>query len=76
MKPFLIDVLFALGWAFVGALIMAMAFGILLKIFNWFTPINEWEEIRKGNTAVAIILAAAILSLAIVVSVAILPAGS
>ena len=46
---------------------------ILLKVFDWLTPIDEWEEVRKGNTSVAIILAAVILALGIAIGFAIMP---
>ncbi len=73
MQEFLGDAVLALGWALVGALSMGIALGILLKVFTWLTPIQEWEEIKKGNVSVGIILAAAILAMAIVVAVAISP---
>jgi uncharacterized membrane protein YjfL (UPF0719 family) len=47
--------------------------GILLKVFDWLTPINEWAEIQKGNLSVAIIMAAVILALGIAVGFAIMP---
>ena len=56
-----------------GAISMAFAFVIMLRLFGFLTPINEWEEIRKGNIAVGILMAAAILAVAIVVAVAIAP---
>jgi uncharacterized membrane protein YjfL (UPF0719 family) len=53
-----VDYLLAIGWGAVGAVSMALGLAILLKVFDWLTPIDEWEEVRKGNIAVAIILAA------------------
>jgi uncharacterized membrane protein YjfL (UPF0719 family) len=47
---------------------MAVALSILVKIFSWITPIDEWAEIKKGNIAVAIIIAAVIIGTAIVIS--------
>jgi uncharacterized membrane protein YjfL (UPF0719 family) len=44
-----------------------------LKVFDWLTPIDEWEEVRKGNTSVAIILAAVILALGVAIGFAIMP---
>jgi uncharacterized membrane protein YjfL (UPF0719 family) len=32
----------------VGAVSLAFGLGILLRVFDWLTPIDEWEEIRKG----------------------------
>jgi uncharacterized membrane protein YjfL (UPF0719 family) len=52
---------------------MAAGLAILLKVFDWLTPINEWAEIQKGNLSVAIIMAAVILALGIAVGFAIMP---
>ena len=68
-----IDYLIAIGWGVVGAISMAFGLAILLKVFDWLTPIDEWEEVRKGNTSVAIILAAVILALGIAIGFAIMP---
>ncbi len=76
MEQFGRDALLTLGWALVGALSMALAFGIFLKIFAWFTPINEWEEIKKGNVAAALIVAAGLIAMGIVVGAAISPSGT
>jgi len=35
---------------------MAAGLAILLKVFDWLTPINEWAEIEKGNLSVAVIM--------------------
>lgn len=67
------EYLTALGWAVTGAISMAISLAILLKIFSWLTPIDEWKEIREKNYAVAIIIAAVIIAFGIVVAVAILP---
>lgn len=65
------EYLFTFGWALVGALSMAIALAIMSKVFNWLTPVDEWEEIRNGNIGVAILMAAVIISAALVVSNAI-----
>lgn len=65
--------LFAYGVG--GAIVMAIGLGILIKVWDWITPIDEWEELKKGNIAVGIVTAAVILSLAIIVAAAISPAG-
>ena len=67
------DYLIAIGWGVVGAVSMACGLGILLRVFDWLTPIDEWEEIKKGNISVAIIMAAVILALGIAVGFAIMP---
>jgi uncharacterized membrane protein YjfL (UPF0719 family) len=65
--------LITFGWAITGAISMAIALGLLVKIFSWITPINEWEEIKKGNIGVAIILSAVIIGTALVVGFTIMP---
>jgi putative membrane protein len=64
---------YMLGYGIVAALIMSLALGILIKVWNWLTPVDEWEELKKGNIAVGIVLAAVIIGFAIVVSAAISP---
>ncbi|PIU15342.1 DUF350 domain-containing protein [bacterium (Candidatus Gribaldobacteria) CG08_land_8_20_14_0_20_39_15] len=59
--------LITFGWAVVGAIAMAIGLAVLLKIFFWLTPIDEWEEIKKGNIAMAIILVAVVLGAALVI---------
>ena len=73
MARVLVDYLIAIGWGVVGAVSMACGLGILLRVFDWLTPIDEWEEIKKGNISVAIIMAGVILALGIAVGFAIMP---
>lgn len=61
------------GWGLTGAITMAVALPVLLFVFDKFTPINEWEEVKKGNTGVAVIIASLILGFAIVMGMSILP---
>lgn len=61
------------GWALTGAISMAIALGILVKVFSWITPINEWEEIKKGNIGIAIIMASIILGTALVIGLTVMP---
>lgn len=65
--------LITFGWAITGAISMAIALGLMIKIFSWITPIDEWEELKKGNLGVAIILAATILGTALVIGLIIMP---
>jgi uncharacterized membrane protein YjfL (UPF0719 family) len=65
--------LIAIGWGVVGAVSLAVGLGVLLRVFDWLTPIDEWEEVRKGNISVAVIMAAVILALGIAVGFAIMP---
>jgi len=73
MQSFLTNCAYMLGYGIAAALIMSLALGLLLKIWDWITPVNEWAELKNGNIAVAIVLAAVIVGFAIVVSVAISP---
>lgn len=61
------------GWAITGAISMAISLGILVKVFSWITPINEWEEIKSGNKSVAMILSSVILGTAIVIGLTLMP---
>jgi uncharacterized membrane protein YjfL (UPF0719 family) len=60
--------LMSLGWGLVASISMSISLGILLKVYDMMTPINEWEEIRKGNIACAIIMAAVIIAFGMVVA--------
>lgn len=73
MNPILHNFLLLFGYGVAGALMMSLALGILVKIWNWFTPIDEWEELKKGNIAVALVLAAVVIAFAIVIAAAIAP---
>ncbi|MFM7074372.1 MAG: DUF350 domain-containing protein [Planctomycetota bacterium] len=62
------------GWAIVGSLSMGIGIMITLKLFTFTTrELDEWGLIRQGNLAMAIVLAAVILSLGWVVSSAVRP---
>jgi len=73
MSYILQQYLITFGWALTGAISMAVALSILVKIFSWITPINEWEEIKKGNIGVAIILASIIIGTALVIALTVMP---
>lgn len=65
-----------LGWALVAALAMSVSLAILQVVYNKLTPnIDETEEIKKGNIAVAIVMAAVILSFGFVVGMAMTGGG-
>ena len=74
MQP-LWNFIYMLGYGIAAALIMSLALGMCIKVWNWLTPMDEWDELRKGNLAVAIVLAAVILGFAIVVAAAVSPGG-
>lgn len=67
MTLLIVDYMKAFGWGLVGAITMAVSLWLLLRVFTWLTPIDEWEELRKGNLGIAIIMAAVIIGFAIVV---------
>ena len=67
------EYLITFGWAITGAISMAISLGILVKVFSWITPINEWEEIKAGNKSVAIILSSVILGTALVIGLTLMP---
>jgi len=62
------------GWAIVGSVAMGLGIIIALKMFDLSTrKVDEWELIKNGNIAMAIILAAVIIALGMVISAAIRP---
>lgn len=65
--------LITFGWALTGAISMAVSLGLLIKIFDWLSPINEWEEIKNGNMSMAVVMAAIILGTALVIGLTVLP---
>jgi uncharacterized membrane protein YjfL (UPF0719 family) len=73
MALLIVDYFKAFGWGLVGAITMAVSLWLLLKVFTWLTPIDEWEELRKGNLGIAIIMAAVIIGFAIVVGSMVAP---
>lgn len=73
METLFIQYLITVGWALTGAISMALSLSILLKLFTWISPIDEWEELRKGNYAVAIVLAAVVLGSALVIGFTVMP---
>jgi len=69
----LLDYLKVIGWGVVGVVTMALSLWILLLVFTWLTPVNEWDELKKGNLAIAIVMASVIIGFALVVSSAMAP---
>ena len=63
--------LITIGWALTGGLAMAVILPIVLKIFSGINPTDEWEEVKKGNVSMGIILASVIIATAIVIAAAI-----
>lgn len=57
----------SLGWALVAAISFAFAMGLSIKVFDWMSSeIDEWEEIKKGNIGVSLIVVAMILAVGLV----------
>lgn len=62
------------GWATLGSVSMAVGLLLMLFVFTKATPqLDEWKEIKQGNVAVAIVLAAVIIACAMVVSAMVHP---
>ena len=65
-----------LGWALTGAISMGLGLGLALRLFTALTPgIDELEELKKGNVAVAVVLAAVIVAMGIVVAITVMPSS-
>ncbi len=73
MEILLTQYLITFGWAVTGAVSMAVSLGVLTKIFSWISPINEWEELKSGNIAVAIVFGAGIFGTAVVIGLTVMP---
>ena len=72
MHPIIEAYLITFGWAIVGSAAMAVGLVFAIKIFDLATTkIDEWEEIKKGNMAVAVVIASLILSVGYVIGAAI-----
>lgn len=65
-----LNMLFAVLWAVVAAIGFAVAISVAFFVLNKLTPgLNEWEELKKGNMAVAVLWSAFTLAVAIVLFV-------
>ncbi len=73
MEYILTQYLITVGWGITGAISMALSLSILVWVFAKITPINEWEEIKKGNLSVAIVIAAVIIGAAFVIGQTVMP---
>jgi len=62
------NMIFLLIWIVVASIGFAIAVPIAMRVFNRMTPgIDEMEELKKGNTAVAIVMSATVLAMALLV---------
>jgi len=74
MEQILLSYLITFGWAIVGSVSMGLGIIIAVKMFELSTHrVDEWELIKQNNVAMAIIMAAVILSVALVIAAAIQP---
>ncbi len=74
VKMILFQYLVTLGWALTGALSMAVSLGLALKVYSFLTPdVDEMEELKKGNLAVAILMSAVVLAMGAVVAITVMP---
>jgi uncharacterized membrane protein YjfL (UPF0719 family) len=74
MEQILLTYLITFGWAIVGSVSMGLGIIIAVKMIELSTHrVDEWELIKQNNMAMAIIMAAVILSVALVISSAIQP---
>jgi uncharacterized membrane protein YjfL (UPF0719 family) len=63
------EALKTLVWALVASVAMSLSLGLLMFVWDKMTPrVDEWEELKKGNVAVAIVMAAVILTFGIVIA--------
>jgi uncharacterized membrane protein YjfL (UPF0719 family) len=61
------QLLFSLAQLAIAIILSAIAAYLAFYLFQWFTRnLDEWEELRQGNPAVGMVLAAIVISVAIV----------
>ena len=66
----LLNMLFAILWSIVAAIGFAVAISLAFFVLSRLTPgLNEWEELKKGNMAVALLWSAFTIALAIILYV-------
>jgi uncharacterized membrane protein YjfL (UPF0719 family) len=63
MAPRLTQLLLTIGWTFIGVLLIYAG----TWLFDRLTPIDYRSEIRRGNVAAGLVVAAVILAVAAVV---------
>jgi len=64
----LMNMVFLVLWAIVTAVAFAIVVPIAMRVFNRMTPgIDEMAELKNGNVAVAIVMAATVLAMALLV---------
>ncbi len=62
------QVLLALLWSIVGAIVFSIIIALAMRVFSILTPgLDEMAELRKGNIAVGLVAAGFVLTVTIVV---------
>jgi len=62
------------GWAIIGSVSMGIGIALALKLFTLSTPrLDEWELIKQGNLAMAVVLASIIVAVGVVIASAVRP---
>jgi uncharacterized membrane protein YjfL (UPF0719 family) len=65
---FLTNAVAALLWSIVAAMIFVLVVVVAMKIFNMLTPgMDEMEELKKGNMAVALVITGFLVAVSAVV---------
>jgi uncharacterized membrane protein YjfL (UPF0719 family) len=65
---FLVNAVAALLWSVVAAMIFSLVVIVAMRIFSALTPgVEELEELKKGNMAVALVMTGFVLAVAAVV---------
>ncbi len=63
-----LNMVLAVIWAVVAAIGFAAAIAVGLKVFSVLTPgIDEWAELKKGNSSVSMLWAAFVIGVSVVV---------
>ena len=69
----LLNMVFLLFWVIVSAVAFSIAVPIAMRVFNRMTPgIDEMAELKNGNVAVAIVMAATVIGMVLIVMAVVL----
>lgn len=71
MQEFFQDLVRVFGWSMIAAICMGLGTGLAVKLFDALTPgLEEIDELKKGNVAVAIVLGAVVAATGFVIGMA------
>lgn len=63
----ILQMVLGMAWVLVGGISLGLCIPLTFKIFDAVTPgIEEMEELKKGNTAVAMVLTGMVITLGMV----------